>query len=65
MYAVEVGSGRAEPVPAYVSDWLLARWMGITRPQLMEMPLQDVEEARTVMRAINEAEDAMHRRAGK
>ena len=54
-----------QPLPSYVSDWLLARWMGVTRTDLQYMPIRDVEEARIVMRAITSAEDAANRKAHK
>lgn len=65
MYEVEVQAGRSEPVPPYVSDWMLARWMGVTRPQLMGMPVRDVEEARMTMHAINTAQNAANGKAGR
>lgn len=65
MYAVEVEAGRMEPIPDYVSDWQLARWMGVTVPEMLEMPLQHVEQARVVMHAMNDAQHQTQTRASR
>lgn len=65
MYAVEVEAGRMEPIPGYVNDWVLARWIGVTIGEMREMPLADVEEARITMAAINQAQDEANRNVSK
>lgn len=69
MYQVEVEAGRSEPIPEYVNEWLVARWMGVTLAELQAMNAGDVAKARIVMHAMNRAqEEATHqanRKAGK
>ncbi len=54
-----------DPLPEYVPDWMLARWMGVTRDALLDMPIHEVEEARIVMQAINEAQDQAGKKSTK
>lgn len=54
-----------EPLPAYFGDWQLARWMGVTRTQMLDMPIRDVEEARVTMIALNRAQQQANEQAGK
>ena len=49
------------PLPEYVSDWQLARWMGVTKADLDDMPMHEVTEARIVMAAFNRAEHEAHK----
>lgn len=53
---IDVEDGRTEPLPDYVADWQIARWMGVTRGDLDDMPLHEIAEARIVMSAENEAQ---------
>ncbi len=39
--------------------------MGVTKADLDEMPIHEVEEARIVMHALNQAEHDAHRKSGK
>ncbi len=54
-----------DALPDYVGDWILARWMGVTKDALDDMPVHEVMEARIVMGAINEAEAARQQPGGK
>ena len=57
--------GRMEPLPDYFHDWQLARWMGITRDALLEMPVHEVMEAQHVMVGMNRAEAEVQKQAKK
>lgn len=46
-----------DPIPSYVADWQLARWMGCARWELDDLPIREVEEARVTMLAINQAQN--------
>lgn len=65
MYDVEVADGRMEPVPEYFGDWQIARWMGVTKSALREMPIYEIDEARIVMAALNDAERQMAGKSAK
>lgn len=54
-----------DPLPDYFGDWQVARWMGVTKSDLDEMPIHEIEEARIVMAAINQAEHEAHRKSSK
>lgn len=56
MYAVEVAEKRMEPVPEFFTDWVLARWMGVTLSTMRDMPFAEVEQARVTMNAIDQAQ---------
>ena len=57
--------GLQDPLPDYFGEWQLARWMGITRDALQEMPVHEVQEARIVMSALNQAQHAANQKASK
>ncbi len=65
MYEVEVRDGRMDALPDYFHDWQLARWMGVPKAELDDMPVHEVMEARIVMSALSEAEAAQHTASGK
>lgn len=52
-----------DPLPAYVGEWFLAKWMGVTRDVLDDMPLHEVEQARIVMQAEQRAQKDMNEQA--
>ncbi len=54
-----------DPLPDFVGDWMVARWMGVTKSDLDEMPIHEIEEARIVMAALNQAEHEAHQKASK
>ncbi len=53
---MDVENGASDPLPGYFGEWQLARWMGITRADLLDMPVHEVMEAQITMGAINQAE---------
>ena len=54
-----------EPLPDYFGEWQVARWMGVTRAALNDMPVHEVMEAQITMAAINKAERDMQKAASK
>ncbi len=54
-----------EPLPDYFHEWQLARWMGVTRDALQDMPVHEVMEAQITMGAINQAEHEVNAKANK
>lgn len=53
---MDVEKGRSDPLPDYFGEWQLARWMGITRAELIDMPVHEVMEAQITMGALNNAD---------
>lgn len=54
-----------EPLPEYFGEWQQARWIGVTRDDLEQMPVHEVEEARVVMLALARAERDAHEQASR
>jgi len=54
-----------EPLPDYFGEWQVARWMGVTRSVLNDMPVHEVVEAQITMAAINKAERDMQKASSK
>ena len=65
MYQVEVEAGRAEPMPTYVNEWLIARWMGVTLADMQAMNAGNVAKASVVMQAMNRAQETMNQQASR
>ena len=53
---MDVGNGLSDPLPDYFGEWQLARWMGVTRAELIDMPVHEVMEAQITMGALNSAD---------
>ncbi len=53
---MDVENGLSDPLPDYFGEWQLARWMGVTRAELIEMPVHEVMEAQITMGALNNAD---------
>ncbi len=53
---MDVENGLSDPLPDYFGEWQLARWMGVTRAELLDMPVHEVMEAQITMGALNEAQ---------
>jgi hypothetical protein len=56
-----------DPLPGYVGDWLLARWIGggTTAEDIEAMPVHRVAQARIVMSAIHAAEREAQKQPAK
>ena len=54
-----------EPLPDYFGEWQVARWMGVTRADLQDMPVHEVLEAQITMGATNKAERDMQKASSK
>ena len=57
-----VEDGDMEPLPTWVSQWRVARWMGVTIGELQRMPYWEVLQATILMAAEQTAERNAHKR---
>jgi hypothetical protein len=46
-------------------DWQLAQWIGVPVWVFDDVPVRTLEEARIVMAATNQAQEAAHRKVSK
>lgn len=54
----EVDAGRGVPLPAYVNEIGLARWLGITPWELQDAPLHWYQKLNVFIEAEHEAREA-------
>lgn len=62
---VEARAGRGKPLPGYVEDVLLARWLGIPPDRVPELPVYWYKAAQIVLIAQHRAQEAKHGKQGQ